>query len=226
LEAFDKAVAAQENVARYHHDRAEALRALGQWDEAIASYRAAIRVDPKYPLAHFNLGTARQTRNAPREAERSCRRAIALAPNDAQAHHYLGASLAQLGNAGEAIESYRHALSLDARGAPICNDLGIALERKGDIAGALGAFQQAIDLAPAFAIAYENAATLLQRRGDIAAASTFHRRRVEVERKSLGRASIWRTRCSAPVTKPVPCRNSTKPCAWIRARSRHAFAYA
>ena len=71
--------------------------AQGKPDEAIAEFRAAIRLRPDYAEAHSNLGAAltprgRWTRPSPNTAT-----AIRLRPDDAMAHSNLGTALAPRG---------------------------------------------------------------------------------------------------------------------------------
>ena len=58
--------------------RRSALKKTGKRDEAIASYRKAIAVDPDFAVAHFNLGVALKKTDNPDEAEKHFARAREL----------------------------------------------------------------------------------------------------------------------------------------------------
>ena len=68
-----------------------ALSDKGQLDEAIASYRKAIELDPKLAMAHTDLGNALLDKGQTDQAIASYRRAIELDPKDANAYGGLGA---------------------------------------------------------------------------------------------------------------------------------------
>ena len=55
-----------------------ALQAKNQLDEAIAEYRKAIELDPKYAPAHYNLGNALRAKNQLDEAIAEYKKAIDL----------------------------------------------------------------------------------------------------------------------------------------------------
>ena len=65
----------------------------GQLDEAIAGYREAIRLEPDYAEAHYNLGIALQDKGQLDEAIAAYREAIRLKPDSAEAHYNLGNAL-------------------------------------------------------------------------------------------------------------------------------------
>jgi tetratricopeptide (TPR) repeat protein len=88
-------------------------------EEAIACYRQAIALDPKFAAAHNNLGSALQAKGKVEEAIACFRRAIALAPRDGTAHGALGKALLQKGHFAEARDASARALQLLPRGHPL-----------------------------------------------------------------------------------------------------------
>src|SRR5262249_24590073 len=102
--------------ARAHTNLGNALRDKGQVDEAIASFRTAIALDPKDAQVHTNLGA--ELCNSKHDydgAIASFRTAIALDPKDAQVHTNLGLVLRLKGQVDEAIASYQKAMALDPK---------------------------------------------------------------------------------------------------------------
>ena len=72
----------------------------GRYEEAIVSYKEAIRVNPTHPkiaAAHYNLGNAYDELGRYEEAIVSYKEAIRLKPDDAKVHFNLGNSYANLG---------------------------------------------------------------------------------------------------------------------------------
>src|SRR3712207_7065968 len=55
-------------------------------DEAIASYRMAVKLDPRYPVAYANLGLALGLQNKLDQAEAACRKAVELDPRRSEEH--------------------------------------------------------------------------------------------------------------------------------------------
>ena len=55
VDLIGRAIAANDGVAAWHGSLAEALRALGERDRAIAHYRKAVALDPKYWAAQNML---------------------------------------------------------------------------------------------------------------------------------------------------------------------------
>src|SRR5262249_11306627 len=73
----------------------------GQVDRAIACYQKATALDPKYAVAHNNLGNALYGKGKVAEAIACYHKAIALDPKDAYAHNNLGAALKAKGHMDE-----------------------------------------------------------------------------------------------------------------------------
>jgi protein O-GlcNAc transferase len=67
-----------------------ALRNTGNAREAEEAYRTAIRMDPNYEEAHYNLGVLLRLSDRPSEAQIHLRKALALDPVFAAAHRELG----------------------------------------------------------------------------------------------------------------------------------------
>lgn len=82
-------------------------------DEAIASFRNAIELDPKSAKAHNRLGQALRTQGKLDAAIACHRKAIELDPKSASAHNNLGYALEAQGKLDEAIACYRRSIELD-----------------------------------------------------------------------------------------------------------------
>ena len=66
-----------------------ALADSGRWDEAIQTYRDAIRLDPTHANTHANLGMTLLRRGRHEEAKRSLRRALEIEPGHTSARRAL-----------------------------------------------------------------------------------------------------------------------------------------
>ena len=101
----------------------------GQLDEAIACYRKAIELDPKYAKAHSNLGDALTAKGQVDEAIACFRKAIELDPKSASAHNNLAwcwppAPDPKLRDPRQAVELAKKAVELAPNDGAIWNTLG------------------------------------------------------------------------------------------------------
>jgi superkiller protein 3 len=130
-------------------------------DEAIAAYRKAIELDPRFALAHSNLGNALLDQKKPDEAIAAYRKAIELDPNLTLAHNNLGNALRDQKKLPEAVAAFRKAIELDPKYAFAHTNLGLALYDQKKWDEAIAAFRKAIELDPNLANAYNGLAWLL-----------------------------------------------------------------
>lgn len=80
--------------------------------EAIADYDAAIRCNPRWPLAYFNRGNAEHARGDLSAAIRDFGTVIALRPDEPDAYNNRGWARQALGDVAGAAADYERALSL------------------------------------------------------------------------------------------------------------------
>jgi superkiller protein 3 len=85
---------------------------LGRLDEAVASYRRAIELDPKSVAPHYNLAIALGQQKKVDDSVASYRRAIELDPTDARYPMNLGNQLLKQPDPDAALASFRRAASL------------------------------------------------------------------------------------------------------------------
>jgi tetratricopeptide (TPR) repeat protein len=125
-----------------------ALRTKGDLDGAIAQFREAIRLDPKYVWNRINLGNALRKKGDLDGAIAQFGEAIRLDPKSTWNRIHLGNALLDKGDLGGAIAQYREAIRLDPKLGDAHNSLGWALYGKGDLDGAIAQYQEAIRLDP------------------------------------------------------------------------------
>ncbi len=82
-------------------------------DDAEATFREAVALDPGSADALYSLGSLLQERSRPSEAVAMLRQALALNPNDAEAQINLGSACYPLGRWPEMEAAFRAALALD-----------------------------------------------------------------------------------------------------------------
>jgi tetratricopeptide (TPR) repeat protein/predicted Ser/Thr protein kinase len=124
------------------------LHNKGDLDEAIVAYSGAIKLDPHFASAHYNLGLALKGKGNVDGAIASYKAAIRLAPKYAPAHGNLGAIYQEQKKYPEAIACAREAIKADPKYSNAHVVLGNALRQTGDLSGAREALTEAARLDP------------------------------------------------------------------------------
>ena len=82
-------------------------------EQAIQSFKEAIRTNPNDFDAHFGLGGCYSEPGNEKEAMKATKEAVRIRPDYPFAHTALGINYHNLGRYNEAIETYKHAMELD-----------------------------------------------------------------------------------------------------------------
>ena len=138
-------------------DRANQLRQEGKWDEAIAVYYRALKLDPNaYQSYHF-IGETLAQKGELEAAAKFYNLARETNPNLGWAYHCLswsyhclGTALFGQGKLDEAIAASIQAIELKPNQAIFHYQLGLYLERKLDLDSASEAYLRALILEPKF----------------------------------------------------------------------------
>jgi serine/threonine-protein kinase len=156
---------------------------MGQPEEAVGFYRAAVAVRPHSSVARNNLGGALYGKGDFAGAIREYRRALDLDPKFAVAHYNLGDLLRVKRDLTEAIRELRRAIKLNHNFALAHRSLGVALAEKGDLVGAIQEYGQAIELDPKDAKAHNNLGNALYKMGDRTGAFREYRMAFDLDPK-------------------------------------------
>jgi protein O-GlcNAc transferase len=113
LFALQKAAYFLPNDAGVHNNLGNVLQAIGQFGEAAASYRHALKLKPDTAMLHYNLGNVLQALGQPEAASACYRQAVRIEPDFAEAHNNLGNALQTLCQPQAALASYRRALEIE-----------------------------------------------------------------------------------------------------------------
>ncbi|MBE0475463.1 tetratricopeptide repeat protein, partial [Rhodoferax sp.] len=141
-------IALQPNFPDASYNLGNALKAMGQPEEAIASYRQALLFNPGFAEYYLKIGNALLDLGRTDEAIASFRQTILLQPTYAEAHYNLANALIKQGQVDEAIACYRRALLLkpdDA--ATLCNYAGARMGQ-GQSDEAIACYRRAMTLKP------------------------------------------------------------------------------
>ncbi|HEY9405380.1 MAG TPA: tetratricopeptide repeat protein [Pyrinomonadaceae bacterium] len=183
-------------VSMISNRRAEAAKAAEQqykvgtnflndqkYAEAEAALREAIRLNPNYAYAHFNLGNALDKQQKYAEAEVEFREAIQLNPNDAYAYSNLGETLNDQQKHAEAEAEIRKAIKLKPNMADFRYNLGLTLHAQEKYGEAEAEFIEAIRLEPSYFEAYTDFGNTLYAQKKYAEAEAQYRAAIRIEPK-------------------------------------------
>jgi protein O-GlcNAc transferase len=148
IEQLEHAIARNAGDAALHYELGNLLLEQGQANEAIASYRRALRIAPGHPQILLQLGNSCSRMGKFSDAVGFFQHSVQADAGDIAAHFNLGNALRELGQPERAAASYRHALKLDPRDADVHNNLGNVLREMGHLDQAIACYQEALRLNP------------------------------------------------------------------------------
>jgi tetratricopeptide (TPR) repeat protein/predicted small secreted protein len=126
------------------------------YEQAIADFTEAIRLDPDNAVAYRERGVVYALRGDTDKAIADLNQAIGLNPQYAFAYYNRGQQYADKKNYDRAIADYNQVIRLDPNFVIAYNNRGDVYRNKGDYDRAIADFNQAIRLDPNFVIAYNN----------------------------------------------------------------------
>jgi Tfp pilus assembly protein PilF len=150
-----------------HYVLGGSLANRGRTEEAIVSYRNAIRLKPDYLDAYQNLGLLLVEQRKLSDAAEHYRTAMALFSDEAALHEGLGLALFEQGKISDAVEHYNKAIEIDGQRASAYDNLGWALFGLNRPDEAQEHFNKSIELNPNQAVTHNNMGSLLASQGKI-----------------------------------------------------------
>jgi eukaryotic-like serine/threonine-protein kinase len=156
------------------HNLGHLLDELGRGNEAVATFRALVKVRPGEARNIGCLGTILLGRQRREEGLKTLDQAIAAAreaigrrPGDAGEHHLLGHLLAIRGDQDGAIAAYREALRIEPGHTASLTSLVPLLRDRGDQDGIIAVLRAAIRARPNHAWSHAALGAALQAKGDL-----------------------------------------------------------
>jgi len=146
LGRYQDAIESYKQAIRINPGKAYAR--LDRWQDAIEAYKQVIRIKPNDAEAHCNLGVAYAKLARWQDAVESFKQAIRIEPDYAEAHHILGIVYTRLDRWQDAIEAYKQAIRIEPDDAEAHYNLGVAYGKLGRHQDAVEAFKQAIRIKP------------------------------------------------------------------------------
>ena len=96
-----------------HYERANSLAQSGKFEEAVRSYSRSLEINPKFVMAHNNLGNVYLLRGEFDKSLEHYSKALEIAPGFAESHYNLGVLFQKQGKTEQAASEYRRALESD-----------------------------------------------------------------------------------------------------------------
>ena len=127
-------------AAKYNAAGLELIRS-GKFEEAVDSYKKAIKLKKDYSEAHFNLGDAYFLAEQYKKAVEAYKQAVRYQPDFITAHNNLGTAYYRLGEYKKAIESYKQSIRLYPKQSMVYYNLGGVYAERGDQQTALEQYQ-------------------------------------------------------------------------------------
>jgi tetratricopeptide (TPR) repeat protein len=153
-----------------HNQLGMILSQMGEEQQALSEFAAAVQSDPSSVESHNNLGVAFHKSGSLPRAIGEFEKAIRLDPNSPEALRNLGQAMRDKGDLPQAIRYYEQLSSLQPNSAQARTDLGFTLKRADRLDEAIEQLSQATRLDPAFARAHFYLAEALSQKGDQARA--------------------------------------------------------
>ncbi len=148
---------------------------VGDYDNALAQYRALLEQNDASAEVHNNLGLLYQDRGDQDEAVKQFQRAIGLQPKYVKAHNNLGVSLMRQNKLDAAAGEFRVALAADPRNVESIVNLALVDRAAGRTADARELLRRAVAIDPRNAGSHYNLAVVADESGDSSTAIEHYR---------------------------------------------------
>ncbi|MDB6112614.1 MAG: Tetratricopeptide 2 repeat protein [Pedosphaera sp.] len=167
LTLFAHALAVTTDNAMAHDCRAAALNQLGRYEEALAEYKAALRVQPGEPVRFYNLGLILARQGKVRSAIEYYEATLRDLPDYNPAHYRLAQLLVAQGRLEEAARHYQEYLRTSPDPADVHYNLGNLRVSENRLPEAVNHYRESLRLAPDSADAHSNLGAVLVRLGNL-----------------------------------------------------------
>ncbi len=160
-ELIGRAIARQSQSALYHSNLGACYRAMNRIPDAIAAFREAIRLEPRFIGARYNLAMALEASGLKDEALAEYREVLRTNPDFVGALNNMGSLLSSLDRCDEAADCFRKAIARNPNSAEFHYNLANTLTRSGRFEQAVAEYRESIHFNSQLPEAYNNLATAL-----------------------------------------------------------------
>src|ERR1700730_11610332 len=162
-------------TAQSYRQQAVELSRNKSWDQAIASYRKALDLEPNDPDTHYNLALTLKYKGDAKQAVEEFEATLRLKPKWADAHYGLGATWYDLNDQAAALKELHTAIDLDQANAGAHRLLARIYLQQNDPSAAERELRRALQSKPSAEMHLELGLTEGQLGNLAAAAAEFHR---------------------------------------------------
>lgn len=155
-----------ENNCVMHNNYATALYDEGRFEEALAHFNEALRINPDYFDARRNIGNLFLKQEKYNEAIANLSKALHMGKEQAEVYRNLGFAYAQLGEHGLAIQHYNQALRIDPEDLRVRNSLGRSFLAHGKFREAIACFSEVLRTKTGLPDVYSNLGLAYYQLGD------------------------------------------------------------
>ena len=163
-----------------HNVQGAAHRRLGNFDQAVESFKKVLQIAPNNALTHNNLGVALTDIGALTEAVESFNNALEIDPDYADAYFNLAVAQGYQGDIDAAIDSYKHTLTLTPGRADAHYNMGNALLQNQRPDAAIDCYRRATQIAADYSKAYNNWGNVLKTQNELPAAIARYQQALDI----------------------------------------------
>jgi tetratricopeptide (TPR) repeat protein len=200
-------------AAEAHYLKANNLVGEGNFDGAIAEYKAAIETEPDYADAVADYGAILTVKGDWAGAAEKYKRAIELKPNDALFHANYARVLTKLGQEDASVKELELAYQLNPKDRVILGALANKCISAGNLDNAITLLEQAIYLFPQSAQMHDRLSYVFAKNGNISQSFAHAKEAVKLDPKlvsaRLNLGSAYLLRGDADSAKQVYIETST-----------------
>jgi TolB-like protein/DNA-binding winged helix-turn-helix (wHTH) protein/thioredoxin-like negative regulator of GroEL len=142
LEAAERAIELDADLAEAHASKAQILMHLLRWDWAEQEFQRAIDLDPSYAPARYLYAQFLAVRGRCAKADEQGRQGMAVDPRGAIATHVAGVALYYCREYDRALPLFQKALQLDPKHIWSHYRIGLILEQRGEYDAAIAEFER------------------------------------------------------------------------------------
>lgn len=126
----------------------------GEYEQAIAEFKKAIKIRPDFYQAYHNLGLAYASLNQYQEAKNSFEKTIQINPDSAETYKSLGKVCIALQKYEDGLSYYTKYIKLNPNDDQVYFDIGMIYNAQGNTEQMIHYFEEAVRVNPNFAEAY------------------------------------------------------------------------
>ncbi len=153
----------------------------GKLEDALTAGQQALKLDPQYAAAHYDLGIIYGRMGRFQAAVESFQQAIQLKMDDARCRFNLGVAYSKLNNWQDAIGQFRQAIEMDPKYLSARFNLGLSYSELGRYQEAVATFKEALNLQPDSAEIYSNLGTVYGKMADLPAAIAAFQQAIKID---------------------------------------------